>query len=81
MVTESPAPIPLDPKEALRHVRTLARAALDNGEADVAQEHLKLILAIVDKALPRKPSRRYHPPPEDEYGGGDIAAGAGLFAE
>lgn len=24
----------IDPKEALRHVRTLARAALDNGEAD-----------------------------------------------
>lgn len=54
MATESPAPIPLDPKEALRHVRTLARVALDSDDADVAQEHLKLILAIVDKALPRR---------------------------
>ena len=51
MTTPTMSP-PLDPKEALTHIRTLARAALENGEADVAQEHLKMILTIVDKAMP-----------------------------
>lgn len=47
-------PPPLDLKEALTHIRTLARAALDSGKDDLAIEHLEMILALVDKALPRR---------------------------
>lgn len=43
---------PLDPKEALTHIRTLARAALNNDDADLARKHLEMILTIIDKAMP-----------------------------
>jgi len=54
----TPAPPPLDPKEALKHIRVLARTALDSGKDDLAIEHLEMILALVDKALPRRSSAR-----------------------
>lgn len=44
----------LDPKEALTHIKTLARAALNSDEVEVAQRHLEMILALVDKALPQR---------------------------
>lgn len=47
-------PPPLDPKEALLHVRTLARAAQDSADVEVVHQHLEMILALVDKALPRR---------------------------
>jgi hypothetical protein len=54
MPTKAPAPPSLDPIEALKHIKTLARAALESGKNDIAQEHLEMILALVDKALPRR---------------------------
>lgn len=47
-------PDDLDPVEALKHIKTLARAALETDDAAVVQKHLEMILALVDKALPRK---------------------------
>ncbi len=32
---------------------TLARAAQDSGDAAAQRQHMKMILALVDKALPR----------------------------
>jgi hypothetical protein len=49
---------PLDPTEALTHIRTLARAALNNDDADLAREHLKMILTIIDKAMPPRKRAR-----------------------
>ncbi len=45
----------LDPLEALRHVRTLAKVAADSDNIDDVQKMLKEILNVVDKALPKKP--------------------------
>lgn len=45
---------PLDPKEALKHIRTLAKVASDSDDLEAVQKILKEILAAVDKALPRK---------------------------
>lgn len=44
----------LDPLEALRHVRTLAKVAADSDNIDDVQKMLKEILNVVDKALPKK---------------------------
>jgi hypothetical protein len=43
----------LDPVEALRHIRTLARSAQEITDMDLAQNHFEMILTLVDKALPR----------------------------
>ena len=43
---------PLDPKEALMHIRSLARATLNNHDAKMARQHMEMILMIVDRALP-----------------------------
>ena len=45
----------LDPVEALKHIKTLARAAQDSLDEAVTQKHLEMIVALVDKALPKKP--------------------------
>jgi len=45
---------PLDPKEALVHIRTLARAAAQSDDAEALRKHMDMILALVDKALPRR---------------------------
>jgi hypothetical protein len=50
----APAPPPLDPQEALRHIKTLALAAQDSSDMDMIHEHVRMILALVDKALPRR---------------------------
>lgn len=44
----------LDPLEALRHVRTLAKVAADSDNIDDVQNVLKEIQKVVDKALPKK---------------------------
>ncbi len=44
---------PLDPKEALIHIRTLARAVQDSDDAAVLRKHMEMVLTLVDKALPR----------------------------
>jgi hypothetical protein len=44
---------PLDPIEALQHIKTLARAAQDSIDIDIVQEHLTMILTMVDKAMPK----------------------------
>jgi hypothetical protein len=43
----------LDPVKALQHIKTLARAAQDSTDMDLAQKHIEMILTLVDKALPR----------------------------
>lgn len=45
---------PLDPKEALQHIKTLARAAQDSADMGLVQKHFEMILTLVDKALPRR---------------------------
>lgn len=45
---------PLDPKEALKHIRTLARVASESDDLEAVQKVLKEILKAVDKALPRR---------------------------
>lgn len=45
---------PLDPKEALQHIRTLARVASESDELEAVRKILKEILNAVDKALPRR---------------------------
>lgn len=45
----------LDPLEALRHVRTLAKVASESDNLNDVQNVLKEILKVVDKALPKKP--------------------------
>jgi hypothetical protein len=42
----------LDPLEALKDIKTLARAAQDCAEMDLVQKHFAMIVTIVDKALP-----------------------------
>lgn len=44
----------LDPAEALKHIKTLALAAQDSHDGAAVQKHLEMIVALVDKALPRK---------------------------
>lgn len=53
------SPPPLDPKEALRHIKTLAKVASDSDDLEAVQKVLKEILAAVDKALPKKPRARH----------------------
>lgn len=48
----------LDAIEALKHIKTLARAALENGESAVAQEHLTMILTITDRAIPQRSRKK-----------------------
>jgi hypothetical protein len=43
---------PLDAKEALMHIRSLARATLNNDDAKLARQHMEMILMLVDRALP-----------------------------
>jgi hypothetical protein len=45
---------PLDPVEALQHIKTLSRAAQDSTDMDIVQQHLKMILTVLDKSLPKK---------------------------
>lgn len=47
----------MDPIEALRHIKTLARAAQDSDDAAALRKHMEMILALVDKALPKKKPR------------------------
>jgi hypothetical protein len=55
---ETPSPQndkePLDPVEALHHIKTLSRAAQDSNDMATVQQHLKMIQAIVEKALPMR---------------------------
>lgn len=44
----------LDPAEALKHIKTLALAAQDSHDGTAVQKHLEMIVALADKALPRK---------------------------
>lgn len=44
---------PLDPKEALIHIRTLARTGRDCDDLDAARKHFEMILTLVGKALPK----------------------------
>ena len=39
--------------EALKHIKTLARAAKDSDDAAVLRKNFEMILTLVDKALPR----------------------------
>ncbi|OPH83026.1 hypothetical protein [Nitrobacter vulgaris] len=54
---ELPSPVdnepPIDSVKALQHIKTLARAAQDSTDMDLAQKHIEMILTLVDKALPR----------------------------
>ncbi|WP_439924448.1 hypothetical protein [Nitrobacter sp. JJSN] len=53
---------PLEPKEALVDIRTLARVALQSGDMAVMQRDLETILTIAEMVLPlRKQSQT---PPE-----------------
>jgi hypothetical protein len=54
MPTKAPAPPPLDPIEALKHIKTLARAGQDSDDPGALRKHMEMILALVDKALPRR---------------------------
>ena len=51
---------PLEPKEALLHIRTLALSAQEVPDLEVIQEHIEMILALIDRAQPR--SRRSDTP-------------------
>lgn len=44
----------LDPIEALKHIKTLARAAQESPDEATTQKHLEMIVALVDKALPKR---------------------------
>lgn len=48
-------PDDLDPIEALRHIRTLARTIQGSDDAAALREHIEMILTLVDKAIPKKP--------------------------
>lgn len=53
----SDADAPLDPKEALADIRTLARFALESGNTAVMARDLEMILTIVELVLlPKNPS-------------------------
>jgi hypothetical protein len=54
MAAKLTTPPPLDPKEALTHIRTLASTAQESTSMAVVQEHVGMILELVDKALPRR---------------------------
>jgi hypothetical protein len=45
---------PLDPKEALNDIRTLARFALQSDNKDVMQRDLEMILTIAEMALSQR---------------------------
>lgn len=45
---------PLDPKEALTHIRTLIGVASQSDDVEIVQKLLVEMLNVVDKALPRK---------------------------
>lgn len=53
MSPDPESPAPLDPKEALIHIRTLARTGQDCPDLDAARKHFEMILTLVEKALPR----------------------------
>jgi hypothetical protein len=42
----------MDPVEALRHVRTLLKVALESGDLDAMEKHVAMAQTIIDKALP-----------------------------
>ena len=44
---------PLDPVEVLHYIKTLAATAHESTNMDVVQEHIEMILTLVDKALHR----------------------------
>lgn len=54
MPTKAPAPSPLDPVEALKHIKTLARVGQDSDDAAALRKHMEMIVTLVDKALPRR---------------------------
>lgn len=43
----------IDPKEALIHIRTLARTGEDCTDLEAARKHFEMILTLVGKALPK----------------------------
>lgn len=45
---------PLGAKEALLHIRTLGLSTHEASDMEIIQEHIEMILALVDKALPRR---------------------------
>jgi hypothetical protein len=51
---------PLDPYEALTHIRTFARVALNNDDPslDTYERIMREILNATDKAMPRKPKAK-----------------------
>lgn len=48
---------PLDPKEALTDIKTLARVALQCDNLKAMQKQIEMILVLVNKALPRAKPR------------------------
>lgn len=47
-------PPPLDPKEALRHLKTMIRMASETDDFDLVRKLLGEMQRVVDKALPRR---------------------------
>jgi hypothetical protein len=45
---------PLDPIEVLHYIKTLAETAQESTNMNVVQEHIEMILVIVDKTLTTK---------------------------
>lgn len=45
---------PLGAKEALLHIRALARSAQEATDMEIIQEHIEMILALVDRASPHR---------------------------
>jgi hypothetical protein len=43
----------IDPIEVLHYIKTLAATAQESTNMDVVQEHIEMILTLVDKALHR----------------------------
>lgn len=45
---------PLDPKEALKHIKTMIRMASETDDFDLVRKLLGEMQRVVDKALPRR---------------------------
>jgi hypothetical protein len=58
----SDKPPPLDPVEVLHYIKTLAATAQESTNMDVAQEHIEMILTLMDKALHRHKNPAGMPP-------------------
>jgi hypothetical protein len=45
---------PLGPRQALEHIRTVARVGSQSEDADAMRKHFEMILTLVEKALTKK---------------------------